>query len=226
MNSLVIIPARAGSKGLKNKNSLKLNGKPLILHTVDEARKVFSDSEIYVSPDSAKIKNIVESSGLNFPFIRPSELATDFSSTMDVILHSLNHYLTTNKRKPDKIILLQPTSPLRSSKHIKEALNLFHNGLDLLVSVKETDSNPYYTLFEENDLGYLFKLKSSNSTRRQDCNKVYEFNGAIYIYNTDSILSKSFNEFNKIVKYKMCKYSSIDIDDKIDFLLAEILLKQ
>ena len=221
MNYLVIIPARGGSKGIKNKNIKLLKGKPLINYTIEEARKVFDDSKIYISTDSIEIKNIVEDAGIKVPFIRPEELATDTANSRDVVLHAINHYENKNDLILDYIILLQPTSPFRNSKNIMDSLALWNKNIDMVVSVKETKSNPYYTLFEENSAGLLIKSKKSDFTRRQDIPKVWELNGAIYLINALSIKSKKIHEFNKVVKYEMDEISSLDIDNKLDWLFAE-----
>ena len=222
---LVVIPARGGSKGVKGKNIKLLNGKPLIQYTIDAAREVFDDNLIYVSTDSEEIKDIAEKTGLKVPFIRPSKLATDKANSRDVLLHAIEYYKQVNHEIPEIIILLQPTSPFRKSKHIKEALKLYNKDIDMVVSVKETEANPYFVLFEENEKGFLRKSKEGNYTRRQDCPKVWEYNGAIYIINTKSLKEKSINEFEKISKYEMDTLSSIDIDTKFDFLMAKMCFK-
>nr|MBA3900563.1 acylneuraminate cytidylyltransferase family protein [Bacteroidota bacterium] len=180
MKPLVVIPARGGSKGVPGKNIKPLAGKPLIYYTIEAARELFSDELIVVSTDDLQITKVVEETGLIVPFLRPSDLATDTATTYDVLLHTIR-FSEENGYTPDTLILLQPTSPFRNGRHIKEALKLYHNGLDMVVSVKETKSNPYYVLFEEDEQGFLRKSKTGNFTRRQDCPKVWEYNGAIYI---------------------------------------------
>lgn len=224
MNYLVVIPARGGSIGIKNKNIKLLKGKPLINYTIEEARKVFDDSKIYISTDCLKIKSIVEDTGIKVPFIRPEELATDTANSRDVVLHAVDHYEKKNDQILDYVILLQPTSPFRNSKNIIDSLALYNKNIDMVVSVKETDSNPYYNLFEENSEGFLIKSKKSDFTRRQDIPKVWELNGAIYLINVLSIKKKKINEFDKIVKYEMDEFSSLDIDNKLDWLLAETVI--
>lgn len=123
------------------------------------------------------------------------------------------------------MVLLQPTSPLRDSINIKEAIDLFSNDLDMVVSVKETDANPYYVLKEEDEEGFLIPAKKGEFTRRQDCPTVYELNGAIYVINKKSIEQQKIGEFKQVKKYVMSKIKSVDIDDIIDFRLAEILIK-
>ena len=221
MKNLVIIPARAGSKRLPNKNLKLLNDKPLIMYSVDKAREIFNDNEICVSTESVKIKKVVEESGLHVPFLRPQELAEDNSSTEDVLMHALNWYENSGY-KPDIIILLQPTSPFRKAKHINDAIKKFSEKIDMIVSVKETKANPYFTLYEENNSGFLKKSKKGSYNRHQDCPKVWEFNGSIYVINTLSLKNKGLSNFNKIIKYTMDNpIYSIDIDTEHDWELAK-----
>lgn len=224
MKPLVIIPARGGSKGAPRKNIRVLGGKPLIYYTIEAARAVFEDKYICVSTDNLEIKEVVEKTGLKVPFLRPAELATDTAGTYEVLLHTLKYYEEL-KYFPDIIILLQATSPFRTEKHIKEAIMLYSSELDMVVSVKETKSNPYFNLFEEEKNGFLKKSKESNYNRRQDCPKIWEYNGAIYLINTASIKKMTINKFQKVKKYVMDELSSHDIDTEIDFKFAELLIK-
>jgi CMP-N,N'-diacetyllegionaminic acid synthase len=221
---LVIIPARGSSKGVPGKNIKLLKDKPLIYYTIEAAREVFSDDVICVSTDDVVIKECVEKTGLLVPFLRPKELATDVSGTYEVLLNALNYY-EANKYFPDTIILLQPTSPFRNSKHIKAALKLFDSNNDMLVSVHETKANPYFLLFEEDEHGFLKKSKDGDFTRRQDCPKVWEYNGAIYIINVRSLRKQNLNAFNRIKKYEMDSFSSHDIDTFYDWKLAELMIE-
>lgn len=224
MKILVIIPARGGSKGIPYKNIKKLNGKALITYTIEEARKVFEDENILVSTDDQRIKNVVESIGLEVPFLRPSHLASDTASTYDVLIHALE-YKISQGFNPDVILLLQPTSPFRTAQHIEGALKLYDESLDMVVSVKQTNSNPYYILFEENKRGFLKKIKKKNFTRRQDVPSVYEYNGALYVINVSSLKQKEIGLFKKVIKYEMDEYSSHDIDTQLDWFIAEKIME-
>ena len=177
-----------------------------------------------MSTDSTEVKSISEQTGLTVPFLRPEHLATDTANTRDVLLHALEQFTLINKQEPDVIILLQPTSPFRNESHIKEALAQYNSNLDMVVSVKETNSNPYYVLFEEDSKGFLAKSKKGNFTRRQDCPKVWEYNGAIYLINPNSIQKYSIGDFNKVIKYEMDEWSSHDIDNVLDWKIAEALI--
>jgi N-acylneuraminate cytidylyltransferase len=218
---LFLIPARGGSKGIPKKNIKDLNGKPLIYYTLDAIKSIAPVSNICVSSDDPEIIDYVERYGFRVPFVRPAELATDTASTNDVIVDALNFYRKKNVLFKG-VVLLQPTSPLRKERHILEALNLFDDRIDLVVSVKVTSSNPYFVLFEENPDGFLELSKKSTYTRRQDCPVVYERNGAIYIYNVKSLNSKMILQ----KKYVMSEEESIDIDNDFDWILAEFILSK
>ena len=121
--------------------------------------------------------------------------------------------------------MLQATSPLRKGFHIQEALNLITNETEMIVSVKETNSNPYYVLVEEDEDGFLHLSKESSFVRRQDCPKVYELNGAIYIMNVNAFLKKGMKSLKRR-KYLMDAVYSVDIDTYLDFDIAELLIKK
>lgn len=222
MNPLVLIPARAGSKSVPGKNYKKLNGKPLIQYTIEAARAVFSDSNICISTDDLNIIELCKNIDLMVPFTRPANLATDTSSTHEVILHAIDFY-SSKGQIFDTIVLLQPTSPFRNKTHISEAINLFNFDLDMVVSVKESHANPYFNLFEEQTNGFLKKVNEGIYTRRQDCPKTYEYNGAIYVINVDSIRKGSLSSFQKVKKYIMSELDSIDIDTPLDWEIANLI---
>lgn len=224
MKYLVVIPARGGSKGVPKKNIKLLKNKPLIHYSVEAARALFDDADICVSTDSEEIKGIVENTGLKVPFLRPAELATDTAGSYEVLLHAINFQKEQGKFY-DALILLQPTSPFRTIAHIKGALAKFSPDIDMVVSVMETKSNPYYTLFEETEEGFLVKSKEGTFIRRQDCPTVWEYNGAIYIINIASFLKRPLSNFKKIVKFEMDEMSSVDIDTELDWVIAETIME-
>jgi N-acylneuraminate cytidylyltransferase len=220
---LVVIPARGGSKGIPKKNIKPLNGKPLIHYTIEAAQQIFGNNQIIVSTDDEYIKNIAEGKGLNVPFLRPEGLASDHASTHNVLIHAIEH-VESNDWYPKVLVLLQPTSPFRNAVHIKEALDLFDDDTDAIVSVKETNSNPYYVLMEENMNGFLERSKEGNFTRRQDCPKVWELNGAIYIISVDELKNRPLTSMQKVKKYIMDEMSSHDIDTSLDWITAESII--
>lgn len=225
MKILFIIPARGGSKGIPNKNIKELGGKPLIHHSLEYARLFASDEDICLTTDSPLISECAMKIGYRVPFIRPNHLATDESGTFGVLQHAVNYY-NDKGLAYDIVVLLQPTSPFREKKHLNDALISYTSNLDMVVSVKETHSNPYYNLFEETSAGFLKICKGEGAyVRRQDIPPVYEFNGSIYIINTDSLLKgNSFKDFTKIKKYIMSHEYSIDLDTLSDWNLAQNML--
>ena len=224
MNILVIIPARGGSKGIPGKNIKLLGGKPLIYYAIDVARAIVDDTHICVSTDDDQIIRVVEQYGLSVPFIRPTELATDTAGSYGVLLHALSFYESKGEHF-DAVVLLQVTSPFRTVNHVREALNLYNKDLDMVVSVKERDSNPYYLCFEEDTEGMLHISKGDGHyTRRQDCPPVYEYNGAIYIINPERMKAMPLNKFKKRVKYVMDREHSVDLDTMMDWMIAEYMI--
>ena len=227
MKPLVVIPARGNSKGVPGKNIKLLGGKPMLGYSLDAARSQFQDDEILVSTDDPEIKAYVESQGVSVPFLRPAELATDHADTYDVLIHALD-FTEKNNYQAEVLILLQPTSPFRTGKHISEALDIYKKSpdLDMVVSVIETRANPYYVLFEDDEDGLLRKSKQGNFKRRQDCPSVWQYNGAIYIINVESLKARRLNQFEKVKKYVMGEMDSLDIDTILDWKLAELLIKE
>lgn len=224
MKILVIIPARGGSKGIPHKNIKPLNGKPLIHYTIDTARQIVSDEDICVSTDDSEIIKCVENYGLNVPFVRPAELASDTAGTYEVLIHALDFY-EKQGRNYDIVLLLQNTSPFRTVNHIKDALKLYRSDVDMVVSVKECPANPYYNLFEEDNAGYLHISKGDGTIfRRQDAPKVYEYNGAIYIMKVETLKKTHMHKMKKRVKYVMDDLTSFDLDTMWDWQMAESLL--
>ena len=225
MNILYLIPARGGSKGIPHKNSKDLNGKPLILYSLEVARSLTGDDDICVSTDDPQIISLLKSANYQVPFIRPAELATDTSSSYDVILHALYFYENQGKIY-DAVVLLQPTSPLRTELHVKEALNLFDMHIDAVVSVCESPHNPYYNLYEESNDHYL-SISKGNGTckRRQDAPKVWLFNGAIYVFNVESLKKGYFDSFTRIKKYVMPSQFLIDLDTPLDWQILENMMR-
>ena len=226
MKPLIIIPARGGSKGIPHKNIKPLNGKPLIYYTIDVAREIGIDDDICISTDDHEIIECVEDYGLKVPFVRPKELASDTAGTYEVLLHALDFYEKQGKHY-DSIILLQNTSPFRSADQVKEAMKLYSNDIDMVVSVKETTTNPYYNCFEEDTSGFLKKtIDCTMLTRRQDAPTTYEYNGAIYIINTKRLKEIHMGKFTRRVKYLMDALHSVDLDNMIDWKFAEFIIKE
>jgi len=218
---LAIIPARGGSKRLPRKNILDLRGKPLIAWTIEAATKSKYINKIVVSSDDDEILHISQKYGASI-IKRPEELASDTSSTFDTIKHTIN-----NLEKYDYVVLLQPTSPLRGDKHIDEGIELLESkNADAVISVCEVDHSPFWsnTLPKDQSMKNFLKEETLNK-RSQDFQTYYRLNGAIYICKVDKFLEqKSFFLKNNIFAYIMQKRESVDIDDIMDFRIAEFFL--
>ena len=224
MKILYLIPARAGSKGLPGKNTKLLGKKPLIVHTIEFALKnIKKGDELCISTDDQNVINIASNLGVNLPFIRPKELSTDNATTYDVIMHALSHYKQKNITF-DLVLLLQPTSPFRNQEDIDNLFLQYDNNAEMIVSVKKTKENPYFTLFEENQLGFLSKSKNGDFEKRQDCPPVFAFNGSMYLLQVNALEKKKINEFSRVKKIVMPEERSIDIDTMADWILAEFYL--
>lgn len=224
LNSIIIIPARKGSKGLPNKNIKQLNGKPLISYSIEYAQKIKKSSDIIcVSSDDERVEKIVKKYPMVEFLIRPKILAKDNTSMESVLKHLIYKYEEENLFF-DSIILLQPTSPIRKIIDFKLISKKFNNKVDMVVSVKKANENPYYSLFEENKDGYLFKSKSSKITRRQDAPDVYCLNGSFFMINVNSLKKESIFNFSKILKVEMPIERSIDIDTKYDLDYLNFLI--
>lgn len=221
---VAIIPARSGSKGLKDKNIKLLNGKPLIAYTIEAAQRAQLFDDIIVSTDSKKYAEIAIQYGASVPFLRPEQLAADESSSNDVILYTLNE-LEKNDQTFDYFMLLQPTSPFRSEIDIMNAIKLLWDKKGhSVVSVCEAETSPLLMNTIDSSLSMENFLDRQNNKRRQDLTSFYRLNGAIYLSNTEIYKrNRSFYEENSFA-YIMDKKSSVDIDDMFDFIVAKALI--
>lgn len=225
--TLWLIPARGGSKGIPNKNVKSFCGQPLVCRAVEQALECAEEGDhIFVSTDSLEIKAAAETCGIEVPFLRPEHLATDTASSYNVILHAVNRMKSQGKTF-EKVVLLQPTSPLRIVDDILNALKLWSPQIDMVVSVCEAKTNPYYNGFETDDSGFLHISKGEgNFTRRQDAPIVWEYNGAVYVITVESLCKGPMSSFKKIVPSVMPTGRSVDLDTPTDWIIAEALFKE
>ena len=228
MRILGIIPARGGSKGVKGKNIKELCGKPLIAYTIESALKS-NLSQIIVSTDDIKIKEISEKFGANVPFLRPDNLSDDSSSSLDVAIHALKYMEEINSFKYDAIMLLQPTSPFRDSEDINKCIKLMeeNNEVDSVISVVDVGSNhPARMKYISNNLLIdppFCEIKENQN--RQELEPMYIRNGVIYLTKSESIKKRSFKG-KKSFAYIMTNSKSINIDTQFDFDLCEWTLNK
>ncbi len=218
---LAIIPARGGSKRLPRKNLLDLAGQPLVAWSIEAGLNSKYIDNVVVSSDDVEILAISKRYNAE-TIVRPDELASDTATTFDAIQHTID-----NVKRYDYIVLLQATTPLRDEKQIDEAIELLESkNADAIVSVCEMDHSPLWSNTLNENLSMQGFLKEEILHKRsQDLEKYFRLNGAIYICKTEKFLEeKSFFLKENIYAYKMSRESSIDIDEEIDFRMAEFYL--
>lgn len=225
---LFVIPARGGSKGIPGKNIKLMGGEPLICRSIDIARKFVSDKDICITSDSDEIINVVKNYGVKVPFKRPDYLATDTASSYDVLIHAIDFYKAKGIEY-DWMVLLQPTTPFRKEEDLHKMLEMMTDDLDMVVSVKQAETNPYYNCYKINEAGYLQKFIQSSASgngygRQATRPLIYEKNGSVYIINLKSLRKQKINEFEKVHIYEMNKVYSIDLDEPLDWIFAEAVL--
>lgn len=224
---IAIIPARGGSKGIPNKNIVDLCGKPLIQYSIDAAQNSKYIDKVIVSTDSEKIAEVSRKCGANVPFLRPESISGDVARSSDVVIHGIDFLKENYGDEYDYVILLQPTSPLRTAKHIDKAIELCINSdSSSLVSVKEVNENPIIMrTIENNKLNEVLKFDGDN-LRRQDLPKFYIFNGAIYITTVDFIKDNMVFVDDNTLPFIMEEQVSIDIDNMIDLKVVEYIINE
>ncbi len=220
---LALIPARSGSKGIKNKNIVSLCRKPLISYTIEAAKKCSAIDDVIVTTDSEEIAGIAREYGAETPFLRPKALASDRAKTIDAVLHAIGQ-LKDNGRIYDVLVLLQPTSPLRTYRDIEQAVNEFYkHGRKGLLSVSPVRDSPVLirSMNDESELTPL--ILGTSTVRRQDMKPYVAVNGSIYINLTADIdETLSFND--NPIGFLMEEEHSVDIDSGKDLELAKRLL--
>ncbi len=225
MRNLAIIPARSGSKGLKDKNIKEFCGKPLLAYTIEAANKSGCFTKVMVSTDSDIYAQIAEKYGASVPFLRSDENASDKATSWDMVEEVLSKYEELGERF-DTFCLLQPTSPLRTSQDIANAYALYENQASFaVVSVCEAEHSPLWCGHLPKNLELNDFLNVEDIKRRQDGDKFYRLNGAIYIVNIERFKNDRFLYQKGSFAYVMPQDRSVDIDTAIDFKLAEIIFK-
>lgn len=225
---LAVIPARCGSKGLPNKNILDCAGKPLIEWTITAAKNVNYIDDVLVSTDSEAIAAVAKRAEASVPFLRPGVFATDNASMLEVVKHAWQNHLDAKGYHYDYIVLLQPTSPLRISAHIKGAIDFYFRNRqsdnDTLASVCQVDQKNGWLMQTTNGSGYIrFCLDvGSNNHQRQKLKPYYLPNGAIFIARGCTLEEGLYR--NNTLPFVMAAADSIDIDTLDDFKEAEAML--
>lgn len=223
---LAIIPARGGSKGLPGKNIKLLNNKPLIAYTIEQALLCKEITDVFVTTDCAEIAEVARNYGAWVPELRPSHLAEDNSTTLDVLEYVLNYLKINFDKSYESFIVLQPTSPLRNVEHIREAYAMYKNqNADSIISFTENSHSIFWNKFvnEEGRISRIFE--ETVSSNRQESKKAYYPNGSIYLINSNFFLKNRTLYSDNTYAYIMKKEVSFDIDDLFDFNIVQFLIQ-
>ena len=220
---IALIPARSGSKGLINKNLLKMNGKSLVQRAVETGLSSDYIEKIFISTDDSKIADEAVRFGAICPFLRPIELASDDSPAIDTYLFTIKKLQTDFGLKIEEICILQPTSPLRLKDDVDGAIRLFRDKkADSVVSLVKVEHPLDWCKSISSDLRIFSNFSNANKNR-QEYGQLYRPNGAVFVFKADILMKKQYYTENSFA-YIMPRERSIDIDEQFDFTLAENLL--
>lgn len=223
---LAIVPARGGSKGVPRKNVRTLGGEPLIGHTLRVAKASRYVTRVVVSTDDAEVAAVAREYGVEVPFERPADLATDVASQMDVVLHSLREVEGLGWGAPEVIVLLQPTSPLRSVEDVDGTIGLILTGdADSAITLGPAPSHPYYMYTLDGPRPVPLLPPPAGVSRRQDFPEVWVRNGAVYAARRDVLIGNRSFYGSALRAWTMPAERSVNIDTELDFRLAEMLLE-
>ena len=227
-NILAVIPARGGSKGIPRKNIVKINDRPLIDYTIQAALQVSRINHVIVSTEDEEIASISRGLGAEVPFMRPNHLAVDQAQSAPVVIDALYRMEEINNIKYDAVLMLQPTSPLRTSKHIEKALDLFFSqecdSVVSVVSVGGTHPFRMKRLVDDRLVNYIDQ-GFWDMRPRQELPPVYIRNGSIYLIKRDTLISKGQLIGEKCLGMVMNDEESVNIDSPLDLKLARLLLE-
>jgi CMP-N-acetylneuraminic acid synthetase len=225
---VAIIPARSGSKGLPGKNTKSLCGRPLIAWSIEHALRSNYIDETIVSTDSSKIAEIAVKYGARVPFLRPPKLATDTATMFSVVEHCLAFCEAVEKQHYEYTILLEPTSPIREDEDIDRIIALLdsrQSEFDAVISLGKVSEHPTIVKRLSGEYVFPFYEHGELQARRQDLEEVYFPYGAIYALKTKALLETQSFYQTKCGFFLLKPHQCIDIDDEIDFICAEAIMK-
>lgn len=223
MSTIGTVCARGGSVGVPRKNVRPLHGKPLIGWTIEQALAAPSVDAVYVSTDDDEIARVAEEFGAIVPFRRPAELATSQAAKVPVIEHLVGHVESLGV-EIDRIVDLDPTSPLRTVDDIETAVSMLDDDTDAVITAYPSDKNPYFNMVERKDGGFVGLVVPSGAVSRQSAPKVYAMNASIYVWHRATLTKGLWGGRTKL--YEMPHERSVDIDSELDFKLVELLLAE
>jgi len=230
---LVVVPARGGSKGIPRKNLQLLAGKPLVAHAVETGRAATLVDRVVCSTDDPEIADAARAAGADVPFLRPANLAADTSEDWPVFMHALDFLDTRESYRPDLIVNLRPTSPLRTPTHVDDAIRLLlRTGADSVKAVCLARQHPHKMWLRQPDGGlepYLktpFRLDRGPDVPRAQLEDIYWQNGVVDVTRREVILEQGVMIGRRVAGLVTRPAESIDIDTPLDLLLAELLLAQ
>ena len=223
MTTICTICARGGSVGVPRKNVRTLRGKPLIGWTIEQALAAPSIDEVFVSTEDEEIASVAVEFGATVPYRRPAELAGSSSAKLPVIAHLVEHLESTG-RTIDRIVDLDPTSPLRTVADIESAIALLDDDVDVVITGYPSDKNPYFNMVEARPGGTFGLVVESNAVSRQSAPLVYSMNGSVYVWHRATFDRGLWNGRSRL--YEMPRERSVDIDSELDFKIVELLLSE
>ncbi len=225
MKTIASICARGGSVGVPGKNIKELNGKPLIAHTIEQALSVKAIDAVYVSTDSPEIAVVARQFGALVPYLRPAELATSNAAKVPVIQH-LCDWVSQNDGEFERVVDLDPTSPLRTVADIEACLALLDADTDAVITAFEAEKNPYFNMVERKSDGSIGLVcqPSGMVVARQQAPHVYSMNASIYVWHRHTLSKGLWN--GRLKLHVMPRERSIDIDSPLDFAIVELLMEQ
>ena len=226
MTTQAFIFARGGSKGLPGKNIKELNGKPLLIHSIEIAKEIKEVSRIFVSTDDDEIASIAKAAGADI-INRPKELSTDDSPEILSWKHAIE-FLNKKNMECTKFISIPTTAPLRNKEDIQACLNIFDESTDVVITVSDSNRNPYFNMVSMNKDNFVKLLNSDGNSysRRQEVPIAYDVTTVAYVSRPDFIMSASNLFEGRVKAVKIPKERSIDIDNEMDFMIAEMMIKQ
>ena len=227
MSYFGLVCARGGSKGIKNKNIIDFNGKPLIYWAIKCGLSIKNINKVLVSSDSSKIISLSKKYGADVPFVRPKNLSTDNSPEWKSWQHALKYIHKNYDKKIKGLIIIPSTAPLRKSIDIKKAIKIFEdNNSDVVISVRNAERNPYFNMVEYNNKKLVISKKTKiNIFRRQDAPEVFDMTTVVFILKPSFLIKKNNIFEGKMNFVKIPYHRSIDIDNNTDLFMAKSFLK-